>query len=216
MILQESMRYKDGNVIIDEHVIEIDAEEQAIWFMSELDDSETTVLVQFLSDERPQVLADMPIEEVHADGASAAWGRMFRGSMRVGTRALIKLSTKGYAKVRILIAQVRRAVATGFAKLPCKACKLVVKTIISSVLWQLGVPALPNGDFDLTHFAATLQNVGADILAGKFGTVAEQLLALLPTGAWAVVMNVLAGLNWLFDMSDRVNEKVCQQLKLCP
>lgn len=210
----ESQSYSDENLVIEERIVEIEGDETVLWFESRLPDNNALILIQFLSGE-PEVLPDIPIPEIDA-GDRRRLGRMFAGAIDQGARAFIRLAAGGLVKVRVIFAQLRKQIVAAKNAFPCKFCKLAVKTVLSAVVWHLGVPALPSGDFDLSGVGSAIQSAGADIMAGNFGDLVKQLASLLPTDFWDAVLQGLAALNWLFDLSDKLNTWVCTQIKMCP
>jgi hypothetical protein len=63
-----------------------------------------------------------------------------------GASAVLGLASAGFAKVRLIFAQIRPGMAPVIDGLYCTVCKLAVKTIVSAILVHIGVPPLPGGD----------------------------------------------------------------------
>ncbi len=206
-----SEKYQSDDVVVEETQIELIDGEFSFTRQLEDFDADTLVVIHRISG-HVEIKADIPSSETQ----ESELGQVFKGETSGAVPLYFSFASRGVAKLKVIISQVRRGFSSAFRGLPCKLCKLALKTIASTILVQLGVPVLPTGEFDLKNAINSVLNVAADIANGVYGQVVEALSSLLPTNWWNVVLNVLHAANWLWNVTDAFFEKICRLLGMCP
>lgn len=209
--LVTSEKYQSDDLLIEESIIEIHDGDVVLPYHIGGFEADVSVVVQRMSG-APEYQIDGPIEQTESTEAGSLYG----GAFDRPTMMSLRVASTGFAKVRVIVAQVRRGLARAFKGFPCKLCKLAVKTIVSTLLVQLGVPTLPSGKFDLGNFYGTLTTAFSDFANGHYGLVVQSLTGLLPSHWWNGVLNLLHLANWVMDATDAFFEAVCRAIGMCP
>ena len=114
--------------------------------------------------------------------------------------------------VRITIATIRSGVANAFGKLPCRLCKKLVKMLLMTALALLGVPYMDKDVF----FDDDLLKALNDLLSDTTYSALESLVKEINLGIWDAILKTVAGVEFIFELADKLYEKVCQSIGLCP
>jgi hypothetical protein len=139
-----------------------------------------------------------------ADGSS----RMFNYNADYGREvATLTLTARVWTKVKVIFAKIRRNVV---GNVSCKGCKYAVKTVVSAILSNAGVPLPALGD-DLSHAQGALQGALEAFRDGRLGSALENLRDMLPE-----LPGALHAINWIWDAYDTFLQRVCREIQLCP
>ncbi len=209
--LVTSEKYQSDGINIEEILVELNDDEISVDRDLEPFDSDAVIIVQNIVGEAENRHTLPVLEREFTEN-----GKLYQGSVYGGGRLSLNFLAAGFAKVKVFIAQVRQGFTKAFRAAPCKLCKLAVKTVISTILVQLGVPMTPTGEFDLRKVLTAITGAANDIANGLYGQVVEALSSLLPTNWWNTVLSLLHGANWLLDATDAFFEKICQLIGMCP
>lgn len=209
--LVTSEKYHSDELAIEESTIEIHGDNLELNKHLESFEADTLVVIQKLVGDC-EYQTSIPLEQSVTDPGGLIFSGRTSGPMSLS----ISFFSQGFSKVRLIVAQIRKGFVNTFRGFPCKLCKLAIKTIISTILVQLGVPIALNGEFDLKSFVSSITTAATDIANGAYGQVVEALSGLLPSNWWDAVLNLLHLANWLLDASDAIFEKICAAIGMCP
>jgi hypothetical protein len=205
--------YRENDLSISEYLVEIDDDIAEIRDVIGDDvESDAVVLVQAVAGEFEAVY-DFDLKERDTPREQDAF---FEGSLDGQTSIYMRFVSRGYARVRVTIARIRKSLARVGRKLPCKLCKLAISLILRTFLVALGIPPLPSGDFNLAGYAAQLDQFFDDVRNGLFGAAINSIQSILPNKWWLAILSILQVLNWIFDATDAFYQDVCHALTLCP
>ncbi|GHA53757.1 hypothetical protein GCM10008927_19550 [Amylibacter ulvae] len=208
--LVTSEKYQSDEIVVEEILIELNDDEVILNRLLEPFEADTLVVIQNELGEIEQ------FSEVHLEQSIRnARGTIFTGITKQSRKLLFRFKAKGFAKAKVIISQVRSGFASAFKGFPCKLCKMVVKTVVSTILVHLGVPIAPTGEYDFKGFVASVTNAATDIANGVYGQVVQALSSLLPANWWNAVLNVLHLANWMLDATDAFFEKICNLVGMC-
>lgn len=206
-------RYVEDGLSISQYILEVDDDQAQINEMLGDDtESDAVVVVQVLEGEIESQF-DVPLERQETKRQQDAY---FVGSVVGQATIQMNFLSKGHARIRVLIARIRRFFAIAGKKLPCKLCKLAISVILHAVLISLGVPPLPSGDYDVSGYASHFQKIFSDIANGAYGVALQSIQSILPNKWWITILGILKALNWIFDATDAFYQDVCHALGLCP
>ncbi|WP_262423137.1 hypothetical protein [Brevundimonas denitrificans] len=136
----------------------------------------------------------------------------FIGELSADSKEIvIRFWTGAGQRIRVTLARFRSGAMGFWRNNRCRACKELVKVLLIAGLSVIGVH-LPIGQVVLDAVqTSAFQNL---IFGGGPIAWLVQRYGLQPM--WQALTHVLGGLNWAFQITDRIFQSVCHLLGFCP
>lgn len=142
-----------------------------------------------------------------------AKAKVFMGRFADGAGDItLKVYVKTARLVRITIATLRSGLRSSLKSLPCRLCKKLVSLLLSTGLAMLGIPYM---DAPVVFDDDLVADLGALAANPSLATFAE-LVREVDLGIWEAILAGLAGVEFIFEFADKVYEKVCRAIGMCP
>lgn len=200
----------EGRVEIDERILFDD------------EDSHIVLLLETLAGEVTFTLRGPDVENL-AKGFGDRVRLYVMPPARRAYDAFLEIRAKAGSRFRAIIARIGSAFLWGVTELPCRACKLVCKLLVSTVLASVGVPNpedLPPGNVLKMTAEQSKQLDEALGRVGIHGLLAEgpigTFLALFAQNVRGVVWSTLKTAQQTFERPDRIYGIACERLGCCP
>lgn len=163
-------------------------------------------------DEAPdaRIACEIPDQSVAQISQSPSIAAFVSQEASVVKDLTIRLWANTRQRIRITVMFLRKAVGKLRQQITCQTCKKLVEILLNAALAGIGLHFV-SGTIALTQAqAAALQAFFAKGLLANL--IAKYGLGKVA----AMLLTVLQGLNWFFDLTDKLYESMCRAALLCP
>ncbi|NQV84186.1 MAG: hypothetical protein HQ494_10245 [Rhodospirillales bacterium] len=198
----------------EEFVQNVKLGDQGIEIPVDSDDEYVLILLEQLVGDEKEVIAWMGETEGRAKFENVSQtGKVHAFIGKIDEpldKVTIWVSANVIRQVRFSILKIKKYFRKKVNGLECRFCKSVAGWLLKAGLAAAGIPFLDEG----LDWAGDV----AEKLAGVLDKSAHfaDLVKAIDLGIWEGIMATLAGLDWAFELTDKLYELVCEQLKFCP
>ncbi len=213
LLIETTAHTQDGIEIVS-HLIEADAEggQEFFGFHNSSDESDSFAIAEIILGEAEIVGDGFETDEQLTQGRY----RGFRYDANQGFGNIgVSIRLTAGATVSLLFGRVRRGIGSVIGRVSCKLCKAAVMAIVRAALALAGIP-FPLAGTDLAAVRATFETALDAMAQGNVNTALQSLISLLPSTVWDAIKDALHVVNWIWDSIDKLIERVCTAIGLCP
>ncbi len=210
----ESDAYRQDGIEIIEYTIAADEEggQEFIGFVNDDNETDAFTIATVISGDAKFTGDGFQPDDALSNGPHR--GFAYDADQNFGAIGISVQLTAG-AVVSLLVGRIRRGIAATRRKLSCKLCKAAVRAIIHTALAFAGIP-LPTTGTDLSAVQTAFEAALDALKQGNVGAALQSLMALMPPSVWDAIKQTLHFVAWIWDTMDKVLERACVFMNLCP